>query len=66
VLQSPGDDEGPFQDAEREPGRMQRPGMGYVIAAYAIIAAAILGYLRSLWLRDKACRGRYKRFWIVV
>jgi len=45
---------------------MQRPGMGHVIAAYAIIAAAILGYLRSLWLRDKACRGRYKRFWIVV
>lgn len=27
--------------------------MGHVITAYAIIAAAILGYLRSLWLREK-------------
>jgi hypothetical protein len=33
---------------------MQRPGMGHVIAAYAIIAAAILGYLRSLWLRQRS------------
>lgn len=30
--------------------------MGYLIAAYAIIFSAILGYVLSLWLRKRSSR----------
>lgn len=32
--------------------------MGYLIAAYGIIFAAILGYLIGLWLRERSSRQR--------